>query len=54
MESFMDRIVDAVFRVGKAFSKRSVAIDQQLREARAEQEAEVERSFNRAANGSGC
>jgi uncharacterized protein YecA (UPF0149 family) len=35
MESFLARIVDAVFRV-------AVAIDQQLREAQAEQETQVE------------
>jgi hypothetical protein len=35
MESFLARIVDAVFRV-------AVAIDQQLREVQAEQEAQVE------------
>jgi hypothetical protein len=35
MESFLARIVDAVFRV-------AVAIDQQLREAQEEQEAQVE------------
>jgi hypothetical protein len=42
MESFLARIVDAVFRVGEAFSKRTVAIDQQLREAQEEQEAQFE------------
>jgi hypothetical protein len=36
------------------FLKRIDAIDQQFREAKAVQEGEVERSFNRAANGSGC
>jgi hypothetical protein len=42
MESFLVRIVDAVFRVGEAFSKRAVAIDQQLREVQEEHEAQVE------------
>ena len=46
-EGFLEPIVDAVFR-------EAVAIDQQLREAKAVQEGEVERSINRAANGSGC
>ena len=54
MQRFPEWIVDAVFCVGKAFWKRSGCDRSQPREARAEQEAEVELAFNRAANGSGC
>jgi hypothetical protein len=42
MESVLERTVDAVFRVGAAFSKRAVAIDQQFREVQEEHEAQVE------------
>lgn len=51
MQTFLERIVDAVFREAKPSRSKAVAIDQQLREAQAEQEAQfdLERAAKAAA-----
>jgi hypothetical protein len=53
-EEVITRLEDELLPAMESFLARIDAIDQQLSEAQAEQEAEVKRPFDRAANGSGC